>query len=166
MTNPTDSLTETALVIKQQDNNVWVATQSKLACRSCKVSSSCGSGIIEQYFSGKVFETLLENRVNAQVGDLVEISIPKSSLTTASLLLYIVPLVGLIIGALVGHQLALAELSVILLSFLCMSTAMLISRFWSKKLLSRTEFQPLLKKIIQKARASTLEQSISISNRN
>jgi sigma-E factor negative regulatory protein RseC len=164
MTKILNRLNETALVTKQEGPLVWVATQSKLACSSCKVASSCGTGIIENYFSGKVFETLIENSLEAQVGDLVEISVPKSSLTLASILLYVLPLLGLVIGAVIGDALNLAELSVILLSFLGIALALIVSRFWSKSLLNRGEFQPKLNKVIKKAQPGTSAQSISVSN--
>lgn len=85
-------LRETAIVSNVYGEVATIVTKSKLACESCHLSEACGNGLIEKYFSGKVFISEIANSLNAKEGDQVLIELPKSSITRASLLSYFAPI--------------------------------------------------------------------------
>ena len=109
-------LQEKGVVIGLRGGTAVVQTKNKLACSSCKVSTSCGTGIVEQYLSAKLFESELPNTLNAKVGQQVIIEIPKSSVTKASLVVYVVPLLFLFLGAIFGQLFIFSENLIILIS--------------------------------------------------
>ncbi len=142
-----ETLHETALVIRIEDDIAWVNTRAKLACSSCKVESTCGNGILDKYLSGKLFVSQLKNNLNAKVGDEIELSIAKQSITQASLLVYFVPLLAAFIGAYIGQMFYQNEPLAIGLATLAMAVS-----FWGIKrvgsYLERNEkFHPKMVKI-------------------
>lgn len=111
-------LTETGLVTKLEDGFAWVNTRSRLACSSCQLESSCGNGILEKYLAGKVFVSKVSNEISAGVGDEVVIGIPRSNLNKAALLVYFLPLAGLLLGALLGKVIFASEPALIFTSLI------------------------------------------------
>ena len=103
------TLTETGLVTKIEGGNAWVNTKSKLACASCQVESTCGNGVLEKYLAGKIFISLVPNHLNAEVGDEVVLSIAKSSVTKASLVVYFLPLLLMTFFAYLAEKLFVSE---------------------------------------------------------
>ena len=73
-------LNENGIVIKIEGTTAWVSTHSQLACTSCQVETTCGTGILERYLAGKVFVSEIENSLFAEVcilrirGLIVEVS--------------------------------------------------------------------------------------------
>jgi sigma-E factor negative regulatory protein RseC len=83
-------------------NRIQVTVRRSEACHSCSAKGAC------QTLGGQTEDLLLalDNTVNAEPGDQVRITIEESALVKASLVLYLVPALGLIGGALVGTLLA------------------------------------------------------------
>ncbi len=83
-------------------NYVRVTVQRGEACGSCEAKGAChalGS-------QTKDLVVVVENRLGAQEGDTVRITMEESAVVKASAVLYLVPAVGLIVGAAVGYWLA------------------------------------------------------------
>ncbi|MET1254111.1 SoxR reducing system RseC family protein [Aliikangiella maris] len=139
-------LYETGLVTKLEGDIAWVNTKAKLACSSCKIASSCGSGILENYLSGKIFVSPIENRLNASIGDEVIIAVAKSSVTKASLLVYFVPLLGLVCGAIGGTLGFNSEPVTIALAMLGLLIGIMVIRFNQSTLQQNSAFIPKMVK--------------------
>jgi sigma-E factor negative regulatory protein RseC len=137
-------LTETGLITKIENDIVWVNTQNKLACSSCKVESSCGNGILEKYLAGKVFVSQIDNRLNAQLGDEIVIGIPKSSITKASLLVYGAPLFGLLVGSLIGQLVFSSEGASITLAVIGFVSASYLASLFAKKMAQNNVYKPVM----------------------
>lgn len=135
-------LIEKGVVTKVEGDIAWINTASKLACSSCKVESTCGNGILEKYLAGKVFVAKIENELQAKVGDKVEISIPRSSITKASLIVYFIPLLGLILGALFGQSLFNSEASTIVSSIFGFILGLTVTHFYNQQLADEQQYQP------------------------
>ena len=71
------------------------------ACHNCEAEGACKA------FGGKTedVEISVENTVNAKVGDEVRVSLLESSVIKASAALYLLPAMGLILGAVLGAEL-------------------------------------------------------------
>lgn len=135
-------LRESGLVTKVENGLAWVNTENKLSCSSCKVESTCGSGILEKYLAGKVFVSKLDNRLGANVGDKVEIAIPAANVTKAALLAYSVPLLGLILGALLTDRLYEQEVATIIGSVLGLTIGLLITHSYNTKVANKGDYVP------------------------
>lgn len=90
--------TEEGVVIKTDLNRAWVKTTRSGACDSCATRSSCNA-----MGGGKEMEVHTINDIGAQIDDRVVMRFNTGSLLKASFLLYIVPILGLIIGAAIGQ---------------------------------------------------------------
>jgi len=141
-------LIETGIVSAIQGNNVSVSTQNQLACSSCKAIDSCGNGILEKFFSGKIFVTEMQNTIGAKIGDKVRIQIPKNSVTQAALVVYILPLVVMILAALVASSLGASENWSILSSVIGLLLGLFVTKYYNHKILNRESYLPKMVLII------------------
>jgi len=127
-------LREIGIVSEILGDQAIVHTQSQLACSSCQQVDSCGNGIIEKYFSGKVFSIQLSNHINAKVGDQVEIQVAKSSVTKASVIVYLLPLVGLISFALMASFFFQDEKTIIFIALLGLILSLFVTKFYNSRM--------------------------------
>jgi sigma-E factor negative regulatory protein RseC len=98
-------VTETAEVIEVDGEHAWVETRRKAVCDACAVRKGCGSGIISRMFRGRA-RLRVENTIGARVGERVVLGIEDSALVRASLAVYMMPLVWMLLGALAGQMAA------------------------------------------------------------
>lgn len=93
--------TEQGVVIKTSLHSAWVKTVRSTACESCAAKSSCDSlgGANER-------EVEVINEAGARVGDLILLSLETASLLRATFLLYLLPILLLVAGAVVGQKVA------------------------------------------------------------
>ena len=86
------------------DNVLWVETVVQQSCESCSARSGCGHSVLAKWFSRKrqcIPVRCREGEASLlTVGQWVEVGVPASSIVRASLLAYLLPLVGLLSGAL------------------------------------------------------------------
>lgn len=145
-------LEETGLVTKVEDNIAWVNTRSKLACSSCKVESTCGNGILEKYLSGRIFVSKVQNTISAKVGDQVVIAIPQASVTKAALVVYCIPLLGIICGALFGELGYGSEPVAIGASLVGLISGLFVIQIYNRKIGGNEHYMPkIVSKIVSKA---------------
>ena len=89
-----------------------VSLMRQLECGlSCKSCEGCPQKPKEEIFA------LADNSVGAAVGDVVEVESNSGSAIGIAALVYVVPIVGLILGYLLGDLLALGEGLCVLCSF-------------------------------------------------
>lgn len=91
-----------ATVVAVGDTWAQVECRRKSACGHCHQQESCGVGAIAKAMPGR--PQLLEIALTAPVlvGQQVRIGIPERSLLTSALLVYMVPVLFLLLGALAG----------------------------------------------------------------
>lgn len=99
-------ITETGTVVALKGNYAWVRTIRSTACQSCSVKQGCGQRVLAAATGGRASQVLVENNVQADVGDDVTIGIDEKALLGASLLVYALPLVLMVVGSIVGHRLS------------------------------------------------------------
>jgi len=92
------------IVIGETDQHVWIQTTKNASCDSCTAKGTCAS-----HGDKKEFKIEAVNYAGAKRGDNVEIGFRTASLFKISFLLYIIPILFLIIGALTGEQIALSS---------------------------------------------------------
>lgn len=94
--------TVTAIEFKQGQRYVCIETQVKTTCGACQAKDDCGTGIVARAFSSKKSELWLPCEQAVEVGQDVKLGIPENLLLGASLLVYILPLVMLLLASVVG----------------------------------------------------------------
>ncbi len=88
-------------VIKIDNEIMTLRVNRSGGCNSCSAGSSCGTGILANYFDHySVFNKPLQNKV--VVGDFVTLEISSSELFWRAFQLYILPLIALFAGSAIG----------------------------------------------------------------
>ncbi len=103
-------LTENARILAIDEDCLWVESIQQTTCKSCSAKSSCGAGLLNKIHTARrnqirVLFSAKQQASDFQIGDRVVIAIPESLVLKMSLLLYLLPLVGLIAGAALGQYL-------------------------------------------------------------
>ncbi len=99
-------ITENGKVVALKGDYAWVQTIRNTACQSCSVRQGCGQRVLAAATGGRASQVLVANTVRADVGDDVTIGIDEQALLGASLLVYALPLVLMVVASIVGHQLS------------------------------------------------------------
>lgn len=89
-----------------RDGRAWVECQSRSACERCARGQGCGGGVLGALLGDRLHK--VQVRVTDQelrVGDQVELGITPASLIGGASLVYLLPLSGLLAGALVAAYL-------------------------------------------------------------
>lgn len=98
-------LEEQAIVVEASAEEVWVETCRQTACQSCSAKSSCGHSLLSKISSGKTQRLQVKTDKELQVGDQVVLGLDEGAFIRGSALVYLLPLLALIIGALAGDAL-------------------------------------------------------------
>ncbi|RUO22517.1 Fis family transcriptional regulator [Aliidiomarina iranensis] len=84
---------------------VTITTALQQGCGGCKQQSHCGAGILSKALPNRrgSVEVWLENP--PAIGSQVELWLPEKAILKFSVLLYLIPIITLLAGALIGEQL-------------------------------------------------------------
>ncbi|OZB20563.1 MAG: sigma E positive regulator RseC/MucC [Marinobacter sp. 34-60-7] len=97
-------ITETGKVVAVHGDQIWVQTIQTSACQRCSARAGCGQRALAAVSGGRANQILVENTAAARVGDEVVIGLDEQSLLTASLAVYGLPLILMLIFSGVVHQ--------------------------------------------------------------
>ena len=100
---------EPGVIVSLDGNYASVAPLSHTGCQSCASSGSCGTSLLAPLFGSKKRLLVAENTINARPGDEIIIGLNRTALVVASLMVYLLPLLVLILAAVAGEALALAS---------------------------------------------------------
>jgi sigma-E factor negative regulatory protein RseC len=97
---------ETGRVVAVNEHFVWLETINRGTCGTCVAEKGCGQSLLARWMSrNQYLKVSLDGRsarefpINAEVC----IGIPENVVVVSSLLIYCLPLLGLILGAAVGQ---------------------------------------------------------------
>lgn len=81
-----------------------IVIEKQSACGSCSANSGCGTSVLSRWFPSRQLTLSLPNIVDAKSGDTVVLGMDESMLQRSSLMLYALPLGGLLFGAITGER--------------------------------------------------------------
>ncbi|MCG6862687.1 MAG: SoxR reducing system RseC family protein [Chromatiaceae bacterium] len=90
---------ENARVVAVAPGYAWVETGRRSACASCAASTHCGTSAVAKLFATRTNRFEVSDGIGVEVDDRVVIGIAEGTLTRASLLAYLLPLVVLTLAA-------------------------------------------------------------------
>ncbi len=96
-------LEEQAIVVDVSVEEVWVETCRQTACQSCSAKSSCGHSLLSKISGGKTQRLQVKTNQKLQVGDQVVLGLGEGAFIRGSALVYLLPLLALMAGALIGE---------------------------------------------------------------
>jgi sigma-E factor negative regulatory protein RseC len=142
---------EQGIVVKvglKEGNIALVKTIQHSACEACSSRSQCNPGD-----RGKESEVEAVNLVDAQVGDLIQISMDTRALLQATFFLYIFPIICLLIGAFIGNNLAVRmnmapSLMSLSVGVACFAASMLLVRRRADHMALKLKYQPKITRIL------------------
>ncbi len=94
-----------ARVTRILDGQAELEVQQEGGCSSCSMRGGCGMGSLGRLF-GERKRSLTIPAEGLQASDRILLGLPENQLVSAGLLLYLTPLLGLLLFALVGNALS------------------------------------------------------------
>jgi len=133
-------------VIALVGDQARVTAERRSACGQCHVSGACGTSLLERVFGHRPVELLARNPIAAQVGDEVMVGLSEQGLLRTAAAAYLVPILGLILGAVLGESVggASAEVASVLGALPGLALAFWWLRGYSVALAQRPEHQPVI----------------------
>lgn len=93
---------EQAQVIDVDGDKLILQAQTQSACGSCSANKGCGTSLLAKVIGRKFTRFQVQNNVNAVVGDTVIVGIPEEALLKGSLVMYALPVMGMLVFALLA----------------------------------------------------------------
>ena len=142
---------ETGIVEELRENGLaLVKAAGSESCATCKARGACHA-----FGGGTERRVTAINQAGASVGDRVILSIESGVFLKASILVYLVPVIALVIGSLVGehysHEIWPAgnpELVAAVFGLLCLVVSFVVIRFANNLLSEDRRFYPVIEKVI------------------
>ncbi len=139
---------ETGLVIKVEGNRAFVAVERKSACEGCPASSI----ICKPGDEGSIIEAI--NEAGAKIGDRVNVSLKAFSYLKGSIIVYGIPTICLIAGAVIGKEILkdFISLDPELLSAIfglgAFGISFLIVKLLFKRMEKKKEYTPVVERVL------------------
>ena len=93
---------ETGRVVAIDKHHLWLDTINKTTCGSCEAQAGCGQSLLNRWMTRTSFlKVSLDGRSASdfQLHDEVTVGIPENVVVLSSILMYCLPLAGLVLGA-------------------------------------------------------------------
>lgn len=138
---------ETGKVVAVEGDGVWVETANQRACGACAARKGCGQSLLAQMQGHRSYiRAALNGHLpqDFQEGDLVEIGVHESAVIRGSLLVYCLPLLGLVAGATVGDAVGVSEGLVAMSALMGLVLAGMGVRWFSRNHYADERFQPVV----------------------
>ena len=143
---------EEGRVVKVEEGYAIVHTERGSSCDGCGAKASCHA--LGGSDNSKTMEMKVINDIGAETGDKVKVAIDSLVLLKSSFLVYVLPLVAMITGGILGENYAKnnmpahdPDLFAGGVGILCLVVSFLFIRFWSRNLEKKREYQPRIIRI-------------------
>lgn len=92
-------LTDHGIVYSVDDHSVVIQAQVKSTCAGCDARSTCGAGLVARAFTAKTQMLTVKGCYQLAPGDEVKFGVDDRAILIASFWVYVMPILGLLIGA-------------------------------------------------------------------
>ena len=125
----------TVVAIDAESAQAWIRTSAKQGCGHCQSQGACGTGQLTQFLAGRSKALVVHNSQNAQVGDTVRLGIADNALLYSAIRVYLLPLLGLLLGAALYTALANPpnDAHSLLSAILGLLAGMGLGRYWQTR---------------------------------
>ena len=145
---------EQAEVVEIQNGRLILQAQTQSSCGSCEASKGCGTSLLAKVVGRKFTRFQVENNINAEIGDTVVVGIAEDALLKGSMVMYILPVMGMLVFALLAEFVLSSsqqyrDLITAAAAIIGMLAGALISKWYFQRQSSKQLFSPvILRKII------------------
>ncbi len=142
-------------ILSVESGAVWVETVRRSTCGSCQARAGCGQALLHKVASRsrQGFVRVLTDHSH-RIGEEVVIGIPEHAVVSGSAWVYLVPLVGLFLSALLAQALSLAEPWIIAAAVVGLFLGLLIVRLQSRRHAGDPRFQPQVLRTVSSSQAA------------
>jgi sigma-E factor negative regulatory protein RseC len=142
--------TEEGIIEKTGRNRARVRIERSSSCSQCESRGAC------QVVGGKSMVIDVPNPLQAKVGDRVEIAVPTGSFLKLTFLVYLLPVVALLLGAILGRAWGPAvglqsPLSDVIGGALFVGLTFIILKGFDRTAGEKKDYQPVMRRIIVSA---------------
>lgn len=95
---------ENGMIVAVDGDRAQVLTQRRSNCSGCRVKGACGTSLLDRLLGRREVRLDVLNPTDARPGDEVVVGVPEEGILIGSLVAYILPLIGLILGAILGQS--------------------------------------------------------------
>jgi sigma-E factor negative regulatory protein RseC len=141
---------QSAMVVSVEAGYAWVMPQQKAGgCSSCSSGSTCSSSSPFDFLNKAPQKIRVLNPLYARPGEQVIVGMQGEALVVYSLLAYLMPLLGLIFAAILGHVVFLflgldAEIGAVMAGIAGLFAGLHIANVFSLRSLHSSKFQPVI----------------------
>jgi sigma-E factor negative regulatory protein RseC len=158
-------ITETGRVVAVEADSLWIETIRRSTCNSCSAQKACGHGLMNKLDSGRQHHVraLLDGQAadDFNLDDEVEISIPEQVLVVGPLVVYMLPLLLMLAGAIITAQFLAGDVAAFAGSVVGLSVGLGLVRYHSYCTRNQRQFQPLV--VTNKTRSVSVIDSSQLS---
>jgi len=146
---------EQAEVVEIIGDQLVLQAQTQSACGSCSASKGCGTSVLSKVVGRKFTRFQAENNIDAAVGDTVIVGISEDALLRGSVVMYVIPILGMLFFALAADSLLetlvdYRDLAIAASGIMGLVFGSLISKWYFQRQASKQRFAPVvLRKIIE-----------------
>lgn len=138
---------ESGRVVAVERDGLWVETVQQSSCNSCAAKSGCGQGLMAKWgLQTSYIRVLLAGRDKGSypIGSRVEFGVPEAVVVNGSLLVYLLPLLGLVTSAGLGELWSTSELASLCSALLCFLLVGAMVRWHAFKTRNDPRLQPVV----------------------
>lgn len=149
---------ETATVTQVADGFAWVETQRQSVCGACAARKGCGTAVLANVLGQRQRRLRAINPIGARVGDRVVIGLAEGVILQASVVVYLVPLLAMMLGAglveMLGANLGgqRTEVMTVVFGLLGMASGLLWVRAFARRVEGEERYQPTLVRRLDRCR--------------
>lgn len=134
---------ESGCVVRIAGPFAWVSCESRAGCARCAEGKGCGGGLLGRLLGDRLFQLRVPVRTGISVGDQVQLGISEGALLGAACLMYLLPLLALLAGALIGDFLG-GDGTALLLGSLALLASFLSLHVFRERIARSRRFQPVI----------------------
>lgn len=138
---------EWTTVIAWNNGIATLRCNQKSGCSACQARSTCGVRIMNEVKPNGVLEFRLPVKQHLEIGQKVELGISEANLLYSAFLIYLVPLLGLFIGAGLCHWFIGNDIAVMVGALLGGVIGFFTAKSYAKKLEKRHFYRPVILQI-------------------
>lgn len=137
-------LEETGRVVQVRGDAAWVETERTSTCVGCAAKSGCGIAVLSRVMGVRRNRVRALNPVHACTGDRVVIGLQEDALVRGSLAMYLIPLMGLLAGAIFGQSVGGTESLSIFFAALGLGGGLAWLRWFGRRIRGDQQYQAMV----------------------
>ena len=157
---------ESGRVVAVEADALWVETIRQTSCNSCSAQKGCGHGLLNKVASSKRnhLRVLLPAKFQSQdfaLNDEVELSIPETLLVSAAMIVYILPLVMMLAGAVLASAVWVGDIAALLGAIVGFALGFILVRCHAWRNQNNSALQPV---VVANLSMVSVEQAVNIAS--